>query len=134
MSTHRLAALVLLLPFSLFGCSDRQIDPDYTDIIHDACEAACPITTECVADPLYASTEECIEMCPGHYDTDELDQCDSRGLQLAFCTGSLTCEDYQEYVMIILNGGSTPSDYECAAEIVVLQSCDPTQPFEEPDR
>lgn len=134
MSTHRLATLVLLLPLGLLGCSDRQIEPDYSDLIRDACEAGCPITTECVADPYYASTEECIEMCTDSYDESALTQCDSRGLELDFCTGSLTCEEYQEYVTIILNGGSTPSDYKCAAEITALQSCDPSQPFEEPDR
>lgn len=135
MSTHRLPALLLLLPFGLvLGCSERQLEPDYTDIFRDACEAACPITTECVDDPYYSSTEECIEMCSSAYEEEELNQCDSLGLEVAFCTGSLTCEQYQEYVTIILNGGSTPSDYECAAEISALQSCDPAQPFEEPDR
>jgi hypothetical protein len=132
---HRFPALVLLLPFGLvLGCSDRQIEPDYSDIIHDACEAACPITTECVADPLYATTEECIEMCSSHYDEKELNQCDSRGFESDFCTGTLTCEEYQEYVMAIIDVGTPPLDFKCMAEYEAFLTCDSTQPFEEPDR
>jgi hypothetical protein len=136
MSTHRLAAFVLLLPFGVVsGCSDRQIEPDYSDIIRDACEAACPITTECIADPYYASTEECIEMCSSGYGEKDLNQCDSRSLENDFCTGSLTCEEYQEYDMSV--GDSDPSidpNFKCAAELEAFYACDPTQPFEEPDR
>jgi hypothetical protein len=136
MSTHhRFRALVILLPFGLvLGCSERRGEPDYSDIIRDACEAACPITTECVADPLYASTEECIEMCSSHYDEDELNQCDSRGFEFDFCTGTLTCEEYQEYVMAILGGEPPPSNFNCMAEYEGFLACDSTQPFEEPDR
>lgn len=134
MSTHRLASLVLLLPLGLLGCSDRQIEPDYSDIIRDACEAACPITTECVADPLYASTEECIEMCSSGYDEQDLNQCDSRGFEFDFCTGSLTCAEYQEYVMGITGVGDPPPNFKCMAEYEAFLACDSTQPFEEPDR
>jgi hypothetical protein len=131
---HRFHALVLLLPL-VVGCSDRQIEPDYSDIIHDSCEAACPITTECVADPLYATTEECIETCSTSYDEDDLNQCDSRVLALSFCIGTLTCEEYQEHLMTLDDGDpSIDPDYKCAAELEALYACEPTQPFEEPDR
>ena len=54
-----------IYPFLLLlaGCSERQVEPDYSELIADACMSACPVTTECTPDPYYASVEECISKC-----------------------------------------------------------------------
>lgn len=124
-----------LLPLGLLlGCSDRKAEPDYSELFAEACEVACPVTTECVSDPVYASTEECISTCTSLSPTDDLNQCQSRSLEYELCLGTLTCDEYIEYRMTVGDDDPTiPPNFKCAAELAAWESCDPEQPFEAPE-
>ncbi|PRQ06161.1 hypothetical protein [Enhygromyxa salina] len=127
---RRILPILLLLA----SCSDRQIEPDYSELIADACMSSCPVTTECSPDPYYSSVEECITKCSTAETWDVLNQCDTRVLEGFLCVGRLECEQYEVYLMSLENGDLTPpADYECTEHIIALQNCDPDQPFEEPE-
>src|SRR5690606_33101116 len=125
-----------LLPLGLLlGCSDRKAEPDYSELFAEACEVACPVTTECVSDPVYASTEECSSTCTSLSPTDDLNQCQSRRLEFNFCVGMLTCDEYNQYLMTLEDANlPLPPDFKCTAELEATYTCDPSLPFEPPDR
>ena len=127
--------ILLALALTALGCADRQAEPDYSEIIYDACEASCPITTGCGPNPLYDTVEECVQMCPTSEVWDDLNECDTRNLELAFCTGGLTCAEYEDYLAWVESGSlDLPQDYPCVDELEALYACDSDKPFEEPQR
>ena len=129
----RTLALVGLL--ALGGCSERQIEPDYSEYIEEVCTAVCPVTTECVDEPFYSSTEECIAGCSTAETWDDLNQCDSRSLELSACIAELSCAEYLAHVEAVFAAVPEfpPEGTACRQEIIADRECDPNEPFEPPE-
>lgn len=117
------------------ACSDRQLPPDPTERIEQACEVSCPITVGC--DPElsnYTSVETCVEGCQTSDRWEDLDQCDWAHTEFMICIGTLSCEQWDQYnVYVFEDENALGDDWPCLTQLGWIYDCHGDQPFEQPD-
>lgn len=112
------------------GCSERQGDPNYDELIAEACELGCANSIDCGANELYATVDECVVGCTTWSGWDELDQCDARWLEHKRCLAEVDCSDYPLADEIVEADGSLKDEFACRDELLAWYACDPDEPFD----
>jgi hypothetical protein len=115
------------------GCSERQVEPDYSEIIRDTCELGCSYTLECGINDLYDDWDECVQGCTSSDVWDDLNQCDSRSIALTQCESELTCEELALWADPLDPNGSLKEGLPCGDVALEWYSCDPNEPFDPPE-
>ena len=118
---------------AVVGCSERQAEPDYTELIRDTCEIGCSHSLECGTNELYDDLQECIEGCTASDGWEALNQCDSLFIAFKQCEVELTCEDLALWEEPLDADGSLKDELPCGDVALEWYSCDNNKPFDPPE-
>lgn len=87
----------LALALLLTGCADRsaEVEADYTQEVARACTSYCVRGLECVAEPTFETSEECVADCTDIDALYESSDCGEAFRDYIGCMGDTqTCEDW----------------------------------------